>query len=49
MSDLVTPMDLTCAPGIVIGNYLMPGAVDLETLRKAIVQVRAEKRSASQS
>ncbi|WP_294264597.1 DsbA family protein [uncultured Sphingomonas sp.] len=38
-------MGLTGTPAMLVGRYLIPGAVDLPTLRKAIASARADKTS----
>jgi protein-disulfide isomerase len=40
-------MGLSGTPALLIGNYLIPGAIDLPNLRKAVTTVRAEGQEAA--
>jgi len=38
--QLAQKMNITGTPGFIIGNNIIPGAVELETLKKLIAKVR---------
>lgn len=41
-----TAIGLSGTPGLIIGNYLVPGALDLPAMRTAVAQARADARKA---